>query len=134
MLRLRIWPGSSRAKARGGAHPRALVTFHLKFHPTAAKPKITRRSSVPSKAHQSASISMAHNEMDLEMEPCNQSTSHLERQMSVPEASITLKWSKLTAVAPASSPSWRQRLCNRTQDTPAKQDKLILSDGMDAFN
>jgi ABC-type multidrug transport system ATPase subunit len=67
---------------------------------------------------------MTDKDIHLEMEPRKDSASHLQRQLSVPEASIALKWSNLTAVAPASF-SWRQRLCG-TEDAPRPKDKVIL--------
>jgi hypothetical protein len=70
---------------------------------------------------------MTDKDIHLEMEPRKDSASHLQRQLSVPEASIALKWSNLTAVAPASF-SWRQRLCG-TEDAPRPKDKVILQNG-----
>ena len=72
------------------------------------------------------------NECELEMD---QSASvNFEKQMSVPESSISLSWRELTVVAPAPPPSLRQRLFRGASATSLKEDKVILHNGTDRLH
>ncbi|XP_062517758.1 protein white-like isoform X1 [Corticium candelabrum] len=72
------------------------------------------------------------NECELEMD---QSASvNFEKQMSVPESSISLSWRELTVVAPAPPPSLRQRLFRGASATSLKEDKVILHNVTGAVN